>query len=134
MDLNLALGLQSIGVTLLLVGFLWRLERVIDKKNTALRDELKGDLKDHREEQKSDNRELRAEFKSENAAMRQESKADNAALRQESKEDNAAIRSDLRRIEDKVDDSNQRLARLEGIILAREDMVGEIVAPPQQLT
>ena len=47
--------------------------------------------------------------------------------RAEHRSEIAKIRADLRRIEDKVDDNTQRLARLEGIILAREGMVESIV-------
>ena len=38
-----------------------------------------------------------------------------------------ASTADLRRVEDKVDESNRRLARLEGIVLTREGMVDTLV-------
>lgn len=47
------------------------------------------------------------------------------------KDDIAGLRTEIRRVEDKVDDCNQRLARVEGIILAREDMVDTIADSPQ---
>lgn len=46
---------------------------------------------------------------------------------EERKAKNAELREDIRRVEDKVDESNQRIARLEGIILAREGMVDTII-------
>ena len=58
----------------------------------------------------ADNEALRSELKAEIAKSHMELKAENAELR-----------------EDKVDESNQRIARLEGIILAREGMVDTIV-------
>ncbi|MCY4466968.1 MAG: hypothetical protein OXE46_15665 [Chloroflexi bacterium] len=91
-------------------------------------------LAEQRKEMKADNEMLRMEFKADNAALREEMNAHNAELRREINDsraeyrsENAAIRADLRRIEDKVDDNTQRLARLEGIILAREGMVDTIV-------
>ena len=69
--------------------------------------------------------------KPDKAALRQEFKADNAELRTELKAGIAELRQALRRVEAKVDDGNQRLARLEGIILAREDMVDTIVESSQ---
>ena len=80
---------------------------------------------------KADYVELRNELKADNAELRKEFKADNAELRKEIKSDYAELRIDLRRVEGKVDDSNQRLARLEGIILAREDMVDTVVGTSQ---
>ncbi len=61
------------------------------------------------------------------ASLREEMNNGDTALRAEFRSENAKIRADLRRIEDKVDDNTQRLARLEGIILAREGMVETIV-------
>ena len=77
---------------------------------------------------------LREEMLAGHTALREEMSANDAALRSELSDSRAeyrsefaAIRTDLRRIEDKVDDNTQRLARLEGIILAREGMVDTIV-------
>ena len=54
-----------------------------------------------------------------------------AKLQREFKTENTEMRREIRRVEEKVDAANQRLARLEGIILAREDMVDTIANTPQ---
>ena len=74
---------------------------------------------------------LEGKFDKQLSALRNELKADRVELRKEIKSDYAELRIDLRRVEGKVDDSNQRLARLEGIILAREDMVDTVVGTSQ---
>ena len=109
MQFDTSLSLDLVLAILAILAAVWRLEGKFDKQLSALRNELK-----------ADNAELRNEFKS-----------DNAELRKEIKSDYAELRIDLRRVEGKVDDSNQRLARLEGIILAREDMVDTVVGTSQ---
>ena len=149
MEFDTSLSLELVVTILAILAAVWRMEGRFDKKLADLRQEQKGDitkirtdLKAFRTELKADNAELRQEFKADIAALRQEFKADIAALRQEFKADHAElrtelkgdiveIRSDLRRIESKVDVCNQRVARLEGIILAREDMVDTIADSPQ---
>lgn len=160
MEFDTSLSLELVVTILAILAAVWRMEGRFDKKLADLRQEQKGDitkmrtdLKSFRTELKADNAELRQEFKADITALRQELKADHAelrtelkvdiaALRQEFKADHAElrtelkgdiveIRSDLRRIESKVDVCNQRVARLEGIILAREDMVDTIADSPQ---
>ncbi len=71
-----------------------------------LRTELKGEISDLKDSQDK----LRTELKGEISDL----KAGQDNLRTE-------LRGDLRRVEDKVDDSNQRLARLEGRFEGREE-------------
>ena len=67
---------------------------------------------------------LEQQFDRKMSEQRQEFKADVATMRSELKADNI-------RLADKIDDCNQRLARLEGIILAREDLVRTIAESTQ---
>ena len=60
--------------------------------------------------------------------LRQEFKTEINNLRQDLRDDIAGLRKDLKDVDDKVDASNQRLARLEGVILSREGLVDDIVA------
>ena len=149
MEFDTTLSLELVVSVLAVLAAVWRLEGKFDRQISALsqglkediadvdtelksvRTELKADIAGLRTELKADIAELRQEFKGDNAALRQEFKADNAALRQELKGDMSALRTEIRRVEAKVDDGNQRLARLEGIILAREDMVDNIVESSQ---
>ncbi len=109
MQFDTSLSLDLVLAILAILAAVWRLEGKFDKQLSALRNELKAD----------------------SVELRKELKADSAELRKELKADNAELRKELRRVEGKVDDSNQRLARLEGIILAREDMVDTIVESSQ---
>lgn len=120
MQFDTSLSLDLVLAILAILAAVWRLEGKFDKQLSALRNELKADRV-----------ELRKELKADYVELRNELKADNAELRKEIKSDYAELRIDLRRVEGKVDDSNQRLARLEGIILAREDMVDTVVGTSQ---
>ena len=97
MQLDTTLSLDVVIVILVVFGAVWRLDSKIDVKISEMRRELKGEFK--------------------------ELKADNAELRKELKADNAELRRELNTVEAKVDDCNQRLARLEGIIVSREDKI-----------
>ena len=116
MEFDTSLSLELVVTILAILAAVWRMEGRFDKKLADFRQELKSDISNVRTDLKS----FQTEFK-----------AENAELRTELKGDIAEIRSDLRRVEGKVDDCNQRVARLEGIILAREDMVDTIVDSPQ---
>ncbi|MCY3779253.1 MAG: hypothetical protein OXG78_03000 [Chloroflexi bacterium] len=59
--------------------------------------------------------------------LRRDLKADNTDLRKELKADIVELRKELNAVESKVDGGNQRLARLEGVILSREGLVDAIV-------
>ena len=113
-DTNISLDL--VFTILAILGAVWRVQHVLERRYDDLRKELKGEIS-------NSNQELRAEI----AKANQERKAENEALRRELKAENAEIREDIRRVEDKVDESNQRIARLEGIILAREGLVETII-------
>ena len=127
MQFDTSLSLDLVLAILAILAAVWRLEGKFDKQLSALRNELKADNAELRNEFKADRAELRKELKADYVEL----KADNAELRKEIKSDYAELRIDLRRVEGKVDDSNQRLARLEGIILAREDMVDTVVGTSQ---
>ena len=119
----------SLDVIVAIVGIfvaVWRLNRDIDKKNSDLRADFNKAIADFRKELKTDNSNLRVEMKTDNATLRKELKADYDGLRKELKDDNATLQTALKAVEDKVDLSNQRLARLEGVILSREGLVDEI--------
>lgn len=131
MEFDTSLSLELILVVLSILAAVWRLENKFEKRISALGADFKTQHNDLCEELKADNAKLREEFKADNEKMRAETKADSASQRAEFKADMADLRRDLRRVEGKVDESNQRLARLEGIILAREDMVGTIVDAPE---
>ena len=131
MQFDTSLSLDLVLAILAILAAVWRLEGKFDKQLSALRNELKADRVELRNEFKADRAELRKELKADYVELRNELKADNAELRKEIKSDYAELRIDLRRVEGKVDDSNQRLARLEGIILAREDMVDTVVGTSQ---
>ena len=109
MQFDTTLSLDIVISILAILAAVWRLESKLDKRISDLRQELKGD----------------------HTNLRNELKSDNADRRNEVKAENAELRRDIRRVEDKVDNANQRLARLEGIILAREDMVESIAETPQ---
>ena len=104
MQLDTTLSLDVVIAIIAIFVAVWRLNRDIDSKISDLRAELKVD----------------------NADLRAEIKADNADLRTEIKADNVDLRKDLKALEAKVDASNQRLARLEGVILSREGLVDAI--------
>ena len=122
MQFDTTLSLDIIVAVLGIAGVFWGLRNELDKKFSELRNELK-----------NDNANLRQELKADIGSLRQELKADNVILRQELKGDNASLRQDLNDLDDKVDAINQRLARLEGVILSREGLVDAIVEtnPPE---
>lgn len=122
MQFDTTLSLDIILAVLGIVGVFWGLRNELDKKFSELRPELKADING-----------LRQELKADDASLRQELKDDIAGLRQELKADNAELRRDIKALDDKVDASNQRLARLEGVILSREGLVDAIVEsnPPE---
>ncbi|MXX52287.1 MAG: hypothetical protein F4063_03705 [Chloroflexi bacterium] len=135
-DTNISLDL--VFTILAILGAVWRVQHVLERRYDDLRKELKGEISNSNQElraeiakanqeRKAENEALRMEFKTEIAKANQERKAENEALRRELKAENAEIREDIRRVEDKVDESNQRIARLEGIILAREGLVETII-------
>ena len=111
MQFDTTLSLDIILAVLGIAGVFWGLRNELDKKFSELRTELKND----------------------NANLRQELKNDIAGLRQDLRDDIAGLRKDLKDVDDKVDASNQRLARLEGVILSREGLVDAIVEtnPPE---
>ena len=127
MEFDTSLSLELVVTILAILAAVWRMEGRFDKKLADLRQELKSDNTNVRTDLKS----LQTAFKADNAELRTELKEDIAELRTELKGDIAELRTDLRRVEGKVDDCNQRVARLEGIILAREDMVDTIADSPQ---
>lgn len=104
MQFDTTLSLDIVVAILAIVGAVWRLRSDMDSKLSALREELKAD----------------------NANLRQELKADNVNLREEFKVENANLWQAIKAVEAKVDVSNQRLARLEGVILSREGLVDAI--------
>ena len=152
MELDTTLSIDIVIAILVVFGAVWRLDSKIDGKFSELRRELKedykllkGDIGDLRSEVKGDIGELRSEVKADIGELRtelkgdigelrselkadigesrSESRADNADTRSEIKTEVAALRTDLKAVEAKVDDCNQRLARIEGIIVAREDKI-----------
>ena len=123
MNLDTNLSLDLVITILAILGAVWRIQHVLENRQAELRKELKADNAALREEMLAGNAALREEMNAHNMELRREIND----LREEFRSENAAIRADLRRIEDKVDDNTQRLARLEGIILAREGMVETIV-------
>ncbi|MCY4465262.1 MAG: hypothetical protein OXE46_06975 [Chloroflexi bacterium] len=127
MNFDTNLSLDLVITILAILGAVWRIQHVLENRQAELRRELKADNMELRRELKADNEVLRAEYKADNEALRQELKAEIAKSNMERKAENAELREDIRRVEDKVDESNQRIARLEGIILAREGMVDTIV-------
>ena len=116
MQFDTTLSLELVVTVLAILAAVWRMEGKFDRRLSELRTELNV---------------LRTEVKGDIAGLRTEVKDDIAGLRTEVKDDIAGLRTDIRRVEDKVDDCNQRLARVEGIILAREDMVDSIADSPQ---
>ncbi len=128
MTLDTSLSLDVVITILVIFGAVWRL----DGKISAVRDKLKGDISELRRELKGDIAESRQELKTEIAETRQELKTEIAETRQELKTEIAETRQELKNdiqrlekrietVETKVDDSNQRLARLEGRFEGRED-------------
>ncbi|MDE2776272.1 MAG: hypothetical protein OXI77_10060 [Chloroflexota bacterium] len=104
MQLDTTLSLDIVIAVVAIFGAVWQLNRDIDKKIAALRSELKSDYVDLREELKADNDKLRTELKA----------------------DISELRKDVKALDDKLDDSNQRIARLEGVILSREGLIDAI--------
>lgn len=123
MNFDTNLSLELVITILAILGAVWRIQHVLEKRYDDLRKELKDDNAALREEMLAGNAALREEMLAHISELRREISESRAEYRSE----NAKIRADLRRIEDKVDDNTQRLARLEGIILAREGMVESIV-------
>ncbi|MCE2473798.1 MAG: hypothetical protein J4G18_18235 [Anaerolineae bacterium] len=106
MTLDTSLSLDVVITILVIFGAVWRL----DGKIAEVRDKLEGDISD-----------LRRELKGDIAESRQELKNDIAETRQELKNDIQRLEKRIETVETKVDDSNQRLARLEGRFEGRED-------------
>ena len=142
MQFDTTVSVDLVVAILAILAAIWRLEGKLDKRISALRTELKGDISELRTELKGDISELRTELKGDISELRTELKGDISELRTElkgditelrteQKGDITELRADLRRVEGKVDDCNQRVARVEGIILAREDMVDTITESPQ---
>ena len=161
MQLDTSLSLELVITILAILGAVWRLDHRVDKKLSdqhsdskdqiselkdqitnlqadfaELRKEVKADFAELRKEVKADIAELRKEVKADFAELRKEVKADIAELRKEVKADIATSRRESQaenvRLGEKIDNCTQRVARLEGIILAREDLVGTIAETPQQ--
>ena len=156
MNFDTNVSLELVLTVLAILGAVWRIQHVLEARIDDLRKELKADngalreqmqagdtalrheISNLREEMQAGDTALREEMQTGHAALREDMQAGDtalredmqtghAALREEMLAGHAAIRADMRRIEDKVDDNTQRLARLEGIVLAREGMVGTIV-------
>ncbi|MYE79393.1 MAG: hypothetical protein F4243_10500 [Chloroflexi bacterium] len=134
MDIDTSLSLELVITILAILGSVWRIQHVLEKKIDDLRKDMQAGDAALRKDMQAGHAALREEMLAGHAALREEMSANDAALRSELSDSRAeyrsefaAIRTDLRRIEDKVDDNTQRLARLEGIILAREGMVDTIV-------
>lgn len=95
MTLDTSLSLDVVITILVIFGAVWRL----DGKIAELRGKLEGDISD----------------------LRRELKSDIAESRQELKNDIQRLEKRIETVETKVDDSNQRLARLGGRFEDRED-------------
>lgn len=106
MQFDSSISMDLVVSLLAIFAAVWKIMTHIDSKVSALRDELK-----------KDNENLREEMKADNVALREEMKADNVALREEMVNGDAALRRDMKELNQKVDAGNQRLARLEGVIL-----------------
>ncbi len=117
MTLDTSLSLDVVITILVIFGAVWRL----DGKIAEVRDKLEGDISDLRRELKGDIAESRQELKSEIAESRQELKSEITETRQELKNDIQRLEKRIETVETKVDDGNQRLARLEGRFEGRED-------------
>jgi len=116
MQLDTTLSLDIVIAVVAIFGAVWQLNRDIDRKIGSLRTEIK-----------ADNADLRKELKADIAEFRTELKSDIVKLRTEVKDDIADLRKELKAVETKVDAGNQRLARLEGVVLSREGLVDEII-------
>ena len=134
MDIDTSLSLELVITILAILGSVWRIQHVLEKKIDDLRKDMQAGDAALRKDMQAGDAALRKDMQAGHTALREEMSANDAALRSELSDSRAeyrsefaAIRTDLRRIEDKVDDNTQRLARLEGIILAREGMVDTIV-------
>ena len=138
-------GTLSLDIILALLGIViavWQLNSRNEKMIGQLRDELKGDISDLKDGQdnlrtelkgeisdlKVSQDNLRTELKGEISDLKDGQDNLRTELRGEISEIKAGqenlrteLRGDLRRVEDKVDDSNQRLARLEGRFEGREE-------------
>lgn len=115
MQMDTTISLDVVLAVVVIFGGIWRLNRDIDSKIGSLRAELKADIADLRKELKADIAELRTEIK-----------ADISELRTEFRDDIAELKKEIKAVDTKVDTSNQRLARLEGVILSREGLVDAI--------
>ena len=134
-NLDTSLSLEVILAILAILGAAWRLEgrivdsrrelggeiRRLDEKIDETRKELKGDI-------------LRLETKIDDVQQRLETKIDDVQQRLETKIDDVQQRLETRidRVDVKVDDGNQRLARLEGRFEGREERLateGEAESP-----
>ena len=139
MQLDTSLSLELVITILAILGAVWRLDHRVDKKLSDQHSDSKDqitELKDQFTNLQADFAELRKEVKADIAELRKEVKADFAELRKEVKADIATSRRESQaenvRLGEKIDNCTQRVARLEGIILAREDLVGTIAETPQQ--
>ena len=123
-NLDTSLSLEVILAILAILGAAWRLEgRIVDSRR-----ELGGEIR--RLDEKID--ETRKELKGD--ILRLETKIDDVQQRLETKIDDVQQRLETRidRVDVKVDDGNQRLARLEGRFEGREERLateGEAESP-----
>ncbi|MCY4525207.1 MAG: hypothetical protein OXB89_01240 [Anaerolineaceae bacterium] len=131
MNLDASLSLDVVITILVIFGAVWRL----DGKIAELRDKLEGEIKASRNELKGDIQRLEAkidetrnELKGEIAESRSELKGDIQRLdakidetRNELKGDINWLGTRIENVDAKVDNGNQRLARLEGRFEGREE-------------
>ncbi len=101
-------------------------DEISDLKDSQdnLRTELKGEISDLKDSQDKLRTELKGEIsdlKDSQDKLRTELKGEISDLKAGQENLRTELRGDLRRVEDKVDDSNQRLARLEGRFEGREE-------------
>ncbi len=138
-------GTLSLDIILTLLGIViavWQLNSRNERMIGQLREELKGDISDLKDEisdLKDSQDNLRTELKDEISDLKDsqdnlrtelkgeisdlKDSQDNLRTELKAGQDNlrTELRGDLRRVENKVDDSNQRLARLEGRFEGREE-------------
>ena len=124
MNLDTSLSLDVVINILVIFGAVWRL----DGKIAGVRDKLEGEIKASRNELKSDIQRLdvkidetRNELKGDIAELRSELKSEIAESRSELKGDINWLGTRIENVDAKVDNGNQRLARLEGRFEGREE-------------
>ncbi|MCY3946062.1 MAG: hypothetical protein OXF44_07240 [Anaerolineaceae bacterium] len=124
MNLDATLSLEVVITILAIVGAAWRLEgRIVDSRR-----ELGGEIRRLDEKIDETRKELRGDI------LRLETRIDDVHQRLETKIDDVQQRLETRidRVDVKVDDGNQRLARLEGRFEGREERLateGEADSP-----